>query len=568
MAKKKSTKKPIKKTLPKKTQKPVKKKAAPRKKIGVLLVAFGMILLVCVMALLFHKLTPNSLSKVLPKESTIAFVEANISNSSQMENVQNLLGKYNYLENLKQMIGVDLADANFLSGTIGAGVIKTEAGQASVAVFASVNDKGNTIKFLSGQALSQKGDEFLCGELQGFEICQYKLSYNFKFTFIKDYLVISPSQDALLALLKNKEKLSSNQNFVIARNNLPSRNLVFAYVDTENLLRSLFENKDFVAKKGYELTAMIPFLQTFKSFAAVLIAQENKLAIQSYTQIDKEKLGDASFITFDRKYKANLAKLVDKKPLAYFGGRNVKSQLEKISKVLSNGEEAKEILFNGFIKAQVKKYLGETISLEDDIYPLLEGEYAVSMEGEKEIPEYKVIVELKNAKNDEDMIRKLVKNFVEINAVFAPEVIEVELEDGTMSKEIVATEEEVEQAEEMYKGIKIVSLKLGEKSWGIHYAFVGDTVVFASDTQSIIRSVDLWNNSQESFKESYLYDALIRPLMLNSDEVAYIYFDILLDKLNIDLKENKKFFDPINVIASGKNYFDDGVSTTHYIITK
>lgn len=543
------------------------------KKIGAGLVLVGTLILITALVSIYGKMTPSSLSGFLPRENTIGFVELNIGNKTQLRNVFDLLKDHEQykLENIKKFmydnIGINFDKADFVSGKIGVGLLKSDDNKANIAVFIGINDKSGALRFLENLALKNKGDEFLCGEISGYEICHYTLSYNMQMAFIGEYLVISPSQKVISDLMAGGKKLSGEKKFIQIRNNLPAKNLVFVYVDAENLLSSLFKNDDFIARKGYELSALLPLLRILESHGAVLVAQDNNLAVQTYTHFNKTDISEP-FIIFEKKYKGGLSNYIDENPLVFFGGANISKQLEKISQILSEGEETKKLLFEGMIRSEVAKYLGDTVSLEEDIYPIIKGEYAIAVEGGGGDQEYKFLFELSNPKKQEEKIKELAKKFMETNAVFAPKVIEVELEDGTRGKEIIATEEEIEETSGDYQNIKITSLKLGKKNWGIHYAFLDNIVVFTTTKKSLMRSIDLSKNTESSFKESYLYDALVAPIIKNCDEISLMNFDTIIGKFNIDMGKYGKYLAPFSVIVSGKNFFDDGIATTHYIITK
>lgn len=544
------------------------------KRLGAALLATGILLLTLAFVFTYLKSTLESFSRILPKESTIGFVEINIGNKTELQNAQNILGKYeiykpeNITKSLRDILGIDFANAGFVGGKIGIAFLKSDQNQAEVVVFIGTKDKGEALRFLDGLALKQKGDEFLCGKIENSEICHYTLSYNLNFAFIGDYLAISPLQTTLLRLAKTENYVSGDKKFIHIRNNLPQKSLVFTYVDIENLLSSLFKNEDFIAQKGYELSALLPLLQIFEAHGMVLIASENNFAMQSYTNLNKENPNEAPFITFERKYKGNLTEYIEEKPIMLFGGRNISNQLERISKLLSSEDDAKEILFDGLVKAQATKYLGENVSLENDIYPLLKGEYAFFAKGEKEDLEYKFIMELPNPEDDKGKIEVLIKKFMDINAVFEPEIVETKLPDGTVSKEIVATEEEIERIDTQYKNTNVTSLKLGEKNWGIHYAFFGNVVVFGTTKRTVLNSIDLYGDPELSFKESYLFDAVAKGIIKNCDEISVLDFDFILDKLNFDKEKYGKYIEPFAMIVSGKNFFDDGIAGTNYIIAK
>ena len=87
--------------------------------------------------------------------------------------------------------------------------------------------------------------------------------------------------------------------------------------------------------------------------------------------------------------------------------------------------------------------------------------------------------------------------------------------------------------------------------------------------QGLIKELDIQNlfiDPNKSMKESDLFLKIISPVIRTSDEVIFADISYLIDNFGGDLPdETLLYLQPFKHFAAGKNYFKDGIFSTHYI---
>ncbi len=206
------------------------------------------------------------------------------------------------------------------------------------------------------------------------------------------------------------------------------------------------------------------------------------------------------------------------------------------------------------------------INFQNDVLPLFKNEFALAIEKHNKENVYKFLIELKDLKNDKDRLELLAENFARTGAALKPQIVDYILPDGTPSKEIVAVPEPIIPTETTYENYVIHSLTIGTQKRGVFYSIVDDFAVIANDIAGVKSSIDFKNGKGGSLKDSDQFTAAIAPILMNSDEVSYMN----LEQLFPVLFKNKvpDFLIPISEVSSGKNYFNDGITTLSYLQIK
>jgi hypothetical protein len=277
-------------------------------------------------------------------------------------------------------------------------------------------------------------------------------------------------------------------------------------------------------------------------------------------------LDGRDFINFNNKFRANLLELIPEDLKFYTGGLDLKKQIQRYADLFSAGGEVSYLIFEGMLRAQKSTYLGSEIDLEEDIYPLLQGEYALAVTGEDEEKATMLLLELADPLRDRDKIESIADSFVRKSAVLAPKIVEVELEDGTILEEIQTVPEEIIRSTGDYRGYEMNILTVGQQPWGIYYLIMDDVLTISTKKDNLQKSIDLFIDSQGSVKNSYLYRELISPILRTSDEVLFFDTDFILSSSPELVPEwMTPYLEPFAFVSAGKNYFKDGISTIHYI---
>lgn len=579
MAKKKS-----KKTEKSKTKE--QKELYKRKALGLILGLLGLFLLMFVIFFTISRVfRPEDLSNFVPADSTVALMQVNVNEGhEQVQRFFSSLDNHdvyqysNFISTVENLLNEDF-DHNiktWLNRQVGVVFLEKPdvKGEVDVLFFAETKDKGETVRFMESRGLENNDDYLIKEEYKGTEIYRYSLSQSFKFSFVNNYLIVGNNESVIKMMIDthegDRQKLSYSEKYQKISQNLPINNLIFAYADAEKMIELLKGNENFMSEKGRELLAFEPFLKIYRAFGVSFVMENDNLAAQTFTSLNENYLEGEKFITFESKFRAEMLEYLPENTVFYAGGLDLKKQIYRLSELLGAGGEVSNLIFEGMLRAQKNKYFGEEIKLDEDIYPLLEGEYAFSVAEVNESQAVNIILELQDPVNDRDRIESITDSFIRKSAILAPRVVEVDLEDGTISQEIQTVAEEIKRSTADYMGYEINSLVIGEQPWGIHYIILDDKLAVSSKNESLKKIIDNFSKPQDehnkSVKETVVFREIISPVLRTSDEVMYIKTEYLLDNLMTSSPDYlNSYLKPFTAVSSGKNYFKDGISTIHYI---
>lgn len=527
---------------------------------------------------------PDDLATMLPKDSTIALVQLNINpRHEQVQRFYNSLNQYEvYHPNSIQNLINENLDINFdeevkpwINRQAGFALLEKAQpeGETDLAFFIETRDKGETKRFLESRGLQSKDDYLIADEYNGNEIYRYALSQTFNFAFINNYLVVGDNPEVIQKIIDasndSSKRLIEKSEYQKVSQNLPITTFAFGYMDIEKLIKFLKTNDQFMSEKGRELLAFEPFLRIYKAYGFTAIMEEKSMAVQTFNLLDTDYLQGRDFMNFDTKFRANFLELVPKDVKFYAGGLNLRKQLQRFSEIFSVGGEVSYLIFEGAVRALKSEYFGEEIDLESDLYPLMEKEYLIAVSGEGDAQATTMIFGLKDPLRDKDVVETIAESFIRKSALLSPKVVEVELEDGTISKEIQTVPEEITKSEDEHKGYTINVLNVGDQNWGVYYIIIDDKLIITTKLDSMKQSIDLFINPTDSFKASDVVKSNIQPVIRTSDEVIFFDLDYLFENFVNEKPEwLNAYLQPFNYLSIGKNYFKDGISTINYIKIK
>ncbi|MBU1446103.1 DUF3352 domain-containing protein [Patescibacteria group bacterium] len=554
-----------------------------KKTLGLSLAAIGLFLLMFAAFYAIARIFSSpSLANFLPENTTVAVVQININpgNEQVKHFFESLDGYAVYDPDAFTFVFDEFFNTEFdteVQPWIGRqiGIALLEQGNTDGLVdnvfFIEVKNEDEALKFMESRGLQSEEDYILSDDYAGNPIYRYALSHSFKFTFVAGNMVIAENDIALKSVIdaagSRSGRLIDSVLYQKVAHNLPMNSIVFAYSDFVKANTVLKSNGTFMSEKGRELLAFQPFLKLYKAFGVVGVMENQNLTIQTFMALDEEYLAGHDFINFDTKFRANLLELMQKDVLFYAGGIDLKKQLQRYSDFFSSGGEVSYLVFEGMLRAQKSKYFGDTITLEDDIYPLLQGEYAVAVTGTPDDQAFTIMLEMLDPMRDRDSIETIADSFIQTGSVLAPQVFEVELEDGTVVSEIRTVPEEIVRSTEDYHGYEInILASSGNGIFSVYYIVLDNVFVLSTEKSHLEKSIDLFVTPGESMKESDLFLEIISPVIRTSDEVMFADISYLLDNFGGSLPaETLLYLEPFKHFASGKNYFKDGISATNYI---
>ncbi len=552
---------------------------------GGILMMIGAFTLLFIGYFLFSKFfRPQNLAEILPAEKTLALLEVNIdpadTKSQQFKmlfekypaysaenfvKLFSLISPFNYEKEIKPWLGRRMGIALIALGN-------TERALTRF-YFVETMDKTLTEKaFMTSQNkyFSQVDSSY---KYQDFTLYQYenKLNPSFRFnaTFVNNYLVLAENGELLKGFIDTYKstKLSDDPTYKTVANNLPQSGLAFGYTHLQKLLNELERDPVFFAEKGQDIAALKPFLNLFSAQGVSIMAEKELLVAQTFTSIDKEIISGGSFLNFNEKYQGKLLNLINEDPVMVLGGHDLTKEHNRLQDIFKAGTQTSSVIFDGVLEAKKELYFGKDVDLKKDLYPLLEGEYAVSIENNFENPVITLFLELSDGSKDAARLEKAMNEFIKTNGIFSPKLSDVTLPDGTKGREVIANPEIIKRQDENHNGTAITTLVLGESGWSIHYALLGDVVVFSSSKENLTKIIDRHDGKiATNLTTTKDFASDIRPILKTADQMYTLKIGALSSILGFDQNtELSPFLLPFSSFTVTKNFFDDGISEIYLI---
>ncbi|MEZ4086772.1 MAG: DUF3352 domain-containing protein [Candidatus Gracilibacteria bacterium] len=570
------------KKTPKKTAEEPKKKdnVQTRQKIrGGILIAIGLGAIIFIAFFLFSKFfQPQPLAEILPAEQTLGFVEVNIDGKSQqVEQFSELLRSHAVYQRggiialLNQVFPVSFTNdvEPWLGRQIGLAALTNQEGSMTPLLFIESNDHEATLDFLKARTLDVQNESIVETEHQNGTIYSFEMSQQFAFTFVQHYLLVAPTVEDLQNFYDHyydQPRLIEHEKYRKVANNLARGGLAFAYIDMEKLFETLEKDKKFVSLKGQELLAFKPYTSLFTAEGLTIFAEKDRFTAQTYTSLNKEALNGEPYVTFEEDYQSELLKYLGEDPIIVIGGHDFTAEWSRIEELFKSGTKTPALLFDGTVEAQKDRFFGKNIGIKEDLYPLLTGEYAFSIENSLEDPQISVLLKLKNA-DDIPRFERVVNEFINVSGVFSPIVQEVELPDGTIAQEIVASPEQIEESTKNHGQATVTSLRLGNTGIQIHYTIIDNTILASNSEENLQKIIDrVQGTESENLTTTHAYERHIQPIIRNADQVLRVKLGALTERLGLTGNGMlAPYLVPWNNFTMAKNFFEDGVATTYFV---
>lgn len=508
---------------------------------GIGLILLGILLLAGAVFAFYYKFSDiRSFSEILPAESTIFFAEGDLKSAEEyipnfrlVDIAKNILEIENFKTDIAPWLG-DHGGVAILNPLI-------EKGNFATVYFAEISDLNRLNLFLEQKLIKMP------------------------FSVIDGYFVTSKNREMLSYIKDNFKsalpKLSGNQDFLQVKHNLSLFRLGFFYMKP-NILSNLAFNTNILKSTESAYLLFQPFFTILNGTGGNITIINDGLFIQTYTNVNKKVLANRGLFRISKKYRAGLVQFIPvNNLLAFFGGQDIVKQFERISEIFKELNASSPNLFSKLLQSQFVQFLGDDLDFPNDVLPILSNEYSLSIHGTLKEKSYLIALQLNNPEIDRQRIEKLQKKFIALGGIFAPEVREIKLPDGTKGKELVAGTDKVEVSREALDALNAVITKIDIKGqkWGIYYTFYKNYALFASNLdllkESISQKQSLW--SEKSYKGDIL------RVISASDEVHVLNTKKILEEIggNASLKN---LFNSFSTITSSKNYFDDGISGIYF----
>lgn len=539
---------------------------ADRLMLGIL--AGGLVLLIGLFAsLLWFSYSNRSVTTLLPAGKTVAYAELEDLTLPPRLGQKNLLDLLGLSAAIKTAFGLEAADllSALSQGRVGLALLDDGSGQNKPLLFMRATRRGKALAFFqkllaSGETLTLIGDKKQ-------PIYTFPQSQAFSFCFVGPTLLIAKNTATLQLVLDSaKDKtstLDSDKGFQASQANLPRSAWGRGYIN----LKSLTLGTDTLAGQ-----TVAPLKSLLDHFAFTLRKEQNGFHLNTFLALQPDSLslqGDTSDST---RFTRTLADDLGSKNLAlYLGGANLSREWQNTLETLGKLNPSYGVILEGIARAQVNKTFGDGVSLANDLYPLLEGEYALALEKlEDGSLGIKLLLRHTDRSFAEVKLQKLTEGFRHLAAQFSPTIKVVTLPDGTESKELVADTSRLKSSKETYRDRSIDCIDIVDSPLGFCTTVTDDLAIMANHPESIKETLDLLESPKFVLSQSQLFRQSLSNLSAISDEVTFI--DL---KNALPLTETAAYgpllsnlLEPFSAMTWVKHYFDDGVSTEGYLLLK
>lgn len=356
---------------PKESRQKGKKLHLSRKIGAIFLILFTILVLLVFFCYYWQKVTNREkLASFLPAESTVAFLEFNLS-SGRMD-AQELLKLAG--ENVQLAQVIDSANAlipsqdifhKWYNGKGGLAIISTPNGRDfQPVVFFGRKDDTSTAGWVKSLTLDPKTDAVLDEDYYGQKLISYKSGQSLHMLWTNDYLIVADNQQVLeiiaQTVAEQTASLRSKPDFNQLSGALPEQNLGFLYLNRSKLLEGLTKNDQFLPGRMALFKLYFPFLNMLSS-EAITFRLQNEQGDNPFLEMqhlslynDTKKGGTAGIFPFsdvDYFYSGRLEKLLPGGSIVHAGGANLLDQRNKMQAYFKESAGINDLLFSGLVSS-------------------------------------------------------------------------------------------------------------------------------------------------------------------------------------------------------------------------
>lgn len=543
-----------------------------QKFMAVFLIFTGLFALGFIVFFLFGKIfRPQYLAEFLPASRTVAVLEIDIdSTHDQLKKLQNLLEKYpvykkeNIIRTFQAFFpqyDLDNMPYTWFGRRAGAAFLINAKNAPEPLFFIESTTPDDALSFFK----EQEGTGLTASHVNGFSLYQLKKK-NITFALLKKYVVFGDKKllEFLLQAQDNQTpKLYDDADYRKIANNLPQGSLAFGYFHQQKILDLLSKDVQFMKKNGTQLQPFRPFLQLFTAEGFTVFAEQNHITLQSFTTLNQAVIKEQDFLTYNEKYAGDLLNFANEETVFFAGGHDLTKELKRLGELFHSATDSPVSLFEAVLQGQKDRYFGSEIDLEKDLYPLLQGEYLLTIEDSFEKPVITVFLQLRDKKKNLELIDKAVDAFIFTGGIFSPKPQDVTLPDGTKGREIIASSEEIDKSDEKHENIVITTLRIGDTRLFIYFATLDNRFVISNSKEALKKIIDRYlGKFKQSLRNSNTFQKNTAPLLRTADEVVSMNLETLAAFLHL---EKNPYFEPFHYFTLTKNYFKDGISTFYKI---
>ena len=508
---------------------------------------------------------PKDVDEILPSNKLVFFVEFSKDDFPEIVKsnavFQDILIESNLQKYLNQSISQFQNNTEkWLGNRVVLAVYKPVLSESDLTyyLFLETKDQSETVDYL--RSLGTKNEKLTTEKYKDFKIISFSQSLDLYCTFMYGYFVCANSNSGIKTLIDANQSgmsmgvLSNDAAYNKVKNNLPSFAAGRSYVNLQNI--------DF---SGFEFY-FGPLKEYLKEGGFVFNQIEQGIRLNSYLAFEKGFLATGATVA-----NTDLSRYIYADTLGfYLGGSNLTSFFQQTLNIWDKITPYFSIIIEGVLRAQIASYFGNSVTLENDFYPLFKNRYAVeiSLEPETFLPQVKIVLNVDNKEEAKQIMQRLLEGFYEKAGQYIPIIEETKLPDGSVVRELVADQSRVQIISENFEETQIHAVVIDKVPFGFAFAMVDDIIIIASDILALKDNLSLINNPENSLAKNQNFIAVKRKLYLHGDEFSFFDLKKIINFLEVlGMEEsNFSFISMFDFVAFSTKWFDDGMANEVVLI--
>ena len=345
----------------------------------------------------------------------------------------------------------------------------------------------------------------------GFSVYSPQFSSEISFVLKDGWLITASSEKTMQEILSKNPKLTQNTNFSKISEDLPKSREIFGYADFVELAKSSLLEKN-------------PFLKalsnTIPAGGITLAVEKDGLNLSSKFLTTKGVFSKNLLKKTPKEIIPELAKYAPQDVLFFMNGYDLPAKYQHTKSFLQKTNPQLALIFEGILRAEFKKLLGENFDFQTDFLEKTHGQYALIFNFAEDSAEpftYFTLItkfaEGTSAENNE-LLQKIIKDAQQL---YSTKIAEKKLPDGTIRQELVlADPDEIKIVENSANSWKYFTAETETNDESalpqqkFSYGFINNFLVFSNHEQGVkdafsafTEKINLTQN--EDFRESVLF---------------------------------------------------------------
>ncbi len=505
----------------------------------------------------------SSVAGVLPARDTVFFAEAD--SLSLPSSLLQASGVGNLASMLPPLSGATIADvAEAVHGrTLGLALLRQ--GKAMQPVF-FIGTRGRK------RALEALADLAPLGALEntgpaGMPVYRFKEGPAFSFAFAGTTLALASSPGVLLRLGDTLEapeqSLQNDPGYQKALGNLPRHAWLKGY-----FALSPFDASEAVGDLG---AFLLPLKVLFKGAGFAVRSSPSGLHFNTYVSLDPAAVAFNHRPASGQPPAYELTRFLPaEKLLFYMGGANLEGEWLNTLETLSQLNPAYGLIVEGLLRARAEAMFGSGVSLRNDIYPLLKGQYALAL---SRASDGSLAVSLLLSHRDRDFadikLGKLFEGFRTLAGQHTPKTLTVTLPDGTEARELVANPDQLAVSEGRYRGWPVRCVNIAGSSYGFCTTLSEDLIVLSNKREALEQTINLHFEPRFTLAQHQPFRQTLSNLSQVNDETSFLNVPAFAEAAGSRLPAmGQKILQAFEAATWVKHTFDDGVSAEGFILAR